>query len=81
MSSTLALLCKLLYHFLKSFYCASAHDGSRRSALAQKEAAPSPLSQGDTASDRAHSDADKGEVFSPCAGDGASRSYDPNVVW
>jgi len=36
-----------------------------KSALAQKEAAPSPLSQGDTASDRAHSDADKGEVFSP----------------
>merc|ERR1719456_768874 len=33
-----------------------------KSALAQKDAAPS---QGDTASDRAHSDADKGEVFSP----------------
>lgn len=36
-----------------------------KSALAQKEANASPLSQGDTASDRAHSDADKGEVFSP----------------
>jgi len=35
-----------------------------KSALAKKDAA-SPLSQGDTSSDRAQSDADKAEMFSP----------------